>query len=97
MMLLSDTDLEPWSFLIHSLLGRLIPIAVLGARSPLSTITVIAFAVIPFTFFFLCSGIKGELSSNHCDWSAIAFMRLVSSISFIDTTKRGIYERYGSH
>ena len=44
MILLNDTDLLPISFLIQSAFGKFMPIAVVGAASPLSTTAVIAFA-----------------------------------------------------
>ena len=59
-MLLNDTDLEPCDSLIHSEFGRLMPIGVEGALSPASPITVITFAEIPFTVFFLCTSAIGE-------------------------------------
>jgi len=52
-MLPKLTDFEPYSFLIHDELGKLIPIGVEGEASPDSTTTVITLAEIPTTFFFL--------------------------------------------
>src|SRR5690348_11979652 len=85
-MLLNETDLEPCCCLIHSLLGRLMPIGVDGVALPPSAITVMAFAIIPFTFFFLSSGKIGEWSSNHCAWEAIFSIVFVAARSFMDTT-----------
>src|SRR5690606_26590387 len=81
MILLSETDLDPCSWLIQSELGRLMPIGVLGGASRDSTITVMAFALIPLTSLFLCSGCRGEWSSNHWASSAMALIRLVVSKS----------------
>src|ERR1035437_2152339 len=79
------TDLDPYCWRIQFEFGRLIPIGVVGAASPVSITAVITFAEIPFTFFFLCSGMRGELSSNHCACPPIAAMRLLASISFTET------------
>ena len=81
------THTDPWRVLrIQSELGRLIPIGVVGAESPDSTMTVMAFAEIPLTSFFLCSGRIGELSSNHCASLAIASIRRVATGSLNETT-----------
>src|SRR5690606_2398939 len=85
-MLPSETDFEPCSFLIHVAFGRLTPIGEEGETSPTPTTTVITFAEIPTTFFFLCSSIIGELSSNHCACLLIASILFVASRSLIETS-----------
>src|SRR5688572_3041860 len=80
------TDFEPCCARIHAEFGRLIPIGVAGEASPVSDTTMMALPVIPVTSAFLCSGMIGELSSNHCAYPAIAPMRLVASTSRTETT-----------
>jgi hypothetical protein len=62
-----------WSF------GRLTPIGVIGAASPLSMTTSIARAVTPVTFGLRYFGSQGIRSSNHCACSAMAFAAAVFS------------------
>src|SRR5699024_7843722 len=69
-ILFNETDFDPCSLRIQSELGRLTPMGVEGAESPDSRMTLMPVAVMPFTFSFLCSFIKGELSSNH--WASLA-------------------------
>ena len=70
-MLVSETDLEPCSFLIHSLFGGFIP---RGAGRSIAGLNDYGDGLCrdAFYIFLLCSGISGELSSNHCALEAIA-------------------------
>src|SRR5690606_15663406 len=74
-----DIDLEPCSALIQSAFGRFTPIGVAGEVSPLSAATITVLYETPTTFFFLCWGIKGALSSNH--WALCEITSILADMS----------------
>ena len=75
------TLFEPCSRRTQSELGRLMPMAVEGYRSPASMAAVITLAETPFTFSFLNCGATGEWSSNHCALSDSFWVRCVAAKS----------------
>jgi hypothetical protein len=85
-MLLMVTDFDPYSDLIQSAFGRLMPIGEDGEQSPARVITLIPLAVTPSTLSFLKRSSIGEFFSNHKAFLLMVAARWVASSSLIDTT-----------